>query len=644
MALNITQIKMGDAQKTGNWDPAIEWASKGVDYSKKGNFKIGIRRCNWQLGICWMQKGDYPQALHYFYEVQKASYKDNAASPLVNTYSWIARCHMLLGDYQQALKVFHTGLKIYNDRYAEMNNNIKGPVMERYIKWTGDCYLKLNNYPEAITWYEKMISNNQTDSLGIAYARIAYAQLETKNYDAALKHLQAAIRFHPNLLKMQPDNEYEGIMGEFYKQIGETYYRLGSIQKDPERKSFYNEAINYLNKSVPLLKNGAGGKENLMDAFALLKQACEAINDYQNALFYSNSYNHLKDSIYNKTTYLKLADQQIRIETEKTTSEFKANQEREKIEQKALSDKMLADQRLEDEQKIADEKLNKVRSIAEERVRSANLVAAEKSKQEKLRAQKQQTNNLLLMGLILVAVTSVFLILYLRQRHQKKIAIQKAETVHKMAELELQSLRAQLNPHFMFNSLNSLQRLILMEESDKSQSYLARFSKMLRMLLENADKPFIPLQREIDFLQLYLGLEKLRLPDLQYSISTDPSLNTERTLIPNMILQPYVENAIWHGLSHKENDKQVQVRIYRENGSLNCEVEDNGVGRKKAEELKSLFRKQHQSKGMELLTKRFKLLNEEFGSSIQAMVTDKTGNNEDTGTLVTIKIPVMQTA
>jgi len=180
-----------------------------------------------------------------------------------------------------------------------------------------------------------------------------------------------------------------------------------------------------------------------------------------------------------------------------------------------------------------------------------------------------------------------------------------------------------------------------MEDSDKSQSYLARFSKMLRILLENADKPFISLQREIDFLQLYLGLEKLRIPDLQYAISTDPALNTEQIVMPNMILQPYVENAIWHGLSHKEDNKQLQIRIYRENGNVNCEIEDNGVGRNKAEELKSLFRKEHKSKGMELLTKRFRLLNEQFGSEINSQITDLRKNDQDAGVLVTVRIPMV---
>ena len=188
----------------------------------------------------------------------------------------------------------------------------------------------------------------------------------------------------------------------------------------------------------------------------------------------------------------------------------------------------------------------------------------------------------------------------------------------------------------MFNSLNSIQALILKEENEKSQSYLSRFAKLLRILLENAEKPFIPLTKEIDFLKLYLSLETLRVPDLQYSIFTDPVVNSEHILIPNMILQPYVENAIWHGLSYKDGDKQLQIRISKTNGLVKYEIEDNGVGRKKAEEMKSLFRKQTESKGMELLSKRFKLLSVVYNSKIQTSITDVIKENKLAGTLVTI--------
>lgn len=208
-----------------------------------------------------------------------------------------------------------------------------------------------------------------------------------------------------------------------------------------------------------------------------------------------------------------------------------------------------------------------------------------------------------------------------------------------MAELELQSLRAQLNPHFMFNSLNAIQELILKEDFENSHTYLARFAKLLRMLLENSEQPFTPLQKEIDFLELYLSLEKLRLPDLQFSITCDADVNKDETLIPNMILQPYIENALWHGLSHKPTDRKLEINIQKQDEGVIYHVKDNGVGRKKAAELKSLFRKEHRSKGMELLTKRFKLLSEEFGFEVKTEVSDLMINAEVGGTIVSISVP-----
>jgi LytS/YehU family sensor histidine kinase len=111
-------------------------------------------------------------------------------------------------------------------------------------------------------------------------------------------------------------------------------------------------------------------------------------------------------------------------------------------------------------------------------------------------------------------------------------------------------------------------------------------------------------------------LENLRIPDLQYSIQLDPAIQPEKVMIPNMMLQPYLENAIWHGLSHKKNNRKLQIRIHEKGNSLLFEIEDNGVGRKKADEMKSLYRKEHKSKGMELLSKRFNLLSKQYGTAL----------------------------
>ena len=430
----IAQNKMGEAQNTGNWDDAIEWAKKGLQHSKKSNFRFGIRRCNWQLGQSYTQIGDYPEAHRYYTETLNASLRDKIVTPIVISYTWLGRNLMLLGNYEEALKNLLTGFNKCEEHFSEIVNKVI--VRARLIMFIGDSYSKLNKYSEAITWYEKLLADKQIDILWTPYVKIALVQIETKNYDEALKNLQTAIRTLPNLLNRNPDYEINGLLGEYYKQIGEAYCKLGLLQKNTERITTYNEAINYLTKSLTLLKQGTGGKEILMEAYALLKEACEAVNDYQTALYYSNHYNYLKNSIYNKTTYLKLADQKIKFETEKAALEMKARQEKEKLEQDVLRDKTLADQKMEEERKLTAQKLEqeKVLAIASEKANYEKSMAV-----EKIRSEKQQTNNLLLMGLILVVVTSVFLMLYLRQRHQKKRAVEKAESIHKMAELELQN-------------------------------------------------------------------------------------------------------------------------------------------------------------------------------------------------------------
>lgn len=646
---SIAIIKFDMAQHTGNWNDPIEWTHKALNLSIKVNYKWGIGRCYWLLGRCWIMKANYSEAIKYFSEGLKTSVKTGNKRLRFACYHYMADCFMNLGNYQEVIRVSLSAIETLNQMSLSGLPDNSGDL-EHFSMKIGLAYAKLHNYQEALNWYEKVLKNHKVVSEDKILLSMASVQMQMKNYNDALKNYLAALQILSSYKRLyeKPETEYNGLSGALYMQIGEVYYKIGLIQSDSSSIHSYKKAIDYLNRSLPLLTKGAGGKEALMNVYSLLKQACEATNDYQNALYYTNLYVSLKDSVYNKTTYLKLADLQVKYETERAAAALKIEQEKENMQnaiiladQQLVQEKILAEEKIAGQKAITEQKVKLERNIAEKNILYDKAIASEKAKQEKIRSEKQQMNNLLLMGLILVVITSVFLFFYLRQRNERKRAVEKAEAIHKMAELEMQSLRSQLNPHFIFNSLNSIQTLILKEETDKSQSYLARFARLLRMLLENADAPFIPLRREIDFLQLYLGLESLRVPDMQYSFSTDPGINTDQILIPNMFLQPYIENAIWHGLSHKQTDKQLQIRIYRENGTMNYEIEDNGVGRKKAEELKSLFRKQHKSKGMELLSKRIKLLNSEYSSTIQTEITDVIKNSEVAGTLVTIKIPVM---
>lgn len=197
-------------------------------------------------------------------------------------------------------------------------------------------------------------------------------------------------------------------------------------------------------------------------------------------------------------------------------------------------------------------------------------------------------------------------------------------TLHRdMATYQLTALRAQMNPHFIFNALNSIQQFILQGNADEANRYLGRFSKLQRDILHHCDQHFISLEKEIEMLQLYLQLEQLRFQGhFEFEIAVDDEIDPNEIFIPPMLLQPFVENAIWHGLMPRENQRQVKV-IFRTEGynHLKCIVEDNGIGRAAA----AGNRKDscHESKGLNLVNERLRILQQQYQQPFEAEIKDR---------------------
>jgi LytS/YehU family sensor histidine kinase len=213
---------------------------------------------------------------------------------------------------------------------------------------------------------------------------------------------------------------------------------------------------------------------------------------------------------------------------------------------------------------------------------------------------------------------------------------------NRMVELEMQALRAQMNPHFIFNCLNSINRFILKNESEAASDYLTKFSKLIRLILQNSQSKSVPLENELEALRLYIEMEVLRFEgQFDYRISLDPDLEVEDLEVPPLIIQPYVENAIWHGLMHKEEEGHLVIGLQREKDMLYCQITDNGVGRKRAAELKSKSASKSKSLGMQITAHRLELINSinEKETTIEVVdLVDPAG--EPCGTQVLLKIPV----
>jgi LytS/YehU family sensor histidine kinase len=225
-----------------------------------------------------------------------------------------------------------------------------------------------------------------------------------------------------------------------------------------------------------------------------------------------------------------------------------------------------------------------------------------------------------------------------RVKKEQELASYQSRT----AELEMQALRAQMNPHFIFNCLNSINRFILKNESEAASDYLTKFSKLIRLILQNSQSHSVSLEQELEALRLYMDMEMLRFEGkFDYQISLDPDLEIEDLEVPPLVIQPYVENAIWHGLMHKQDKGYLEIGLGRENGTLYCQITDDGVGRKRAAELKSKSASKNKSLGMQITAHRLELINALSDKATTVEVIDLVNSSgEACGTRVVLKIPV----
>lgn len=225
----------------------------------------------------------------------------------------------------------------------------------------------------------------------------------------------------------------------------------------------------------------------------------------------------------------------------------------------------------------------------------------------------------------------VFFILFISSGfifYRKK---QEAEYNAQLSTSKLQSLRAQMNPHFIFNTLNSINDFILKNEKQSASNYLAKFANITRNILENTEQEEVSLSEEIEFLNNYITLEQQRLQhNFTFTIQTDSNINLDATLLPPSILQPFIENSIWHGLSSKE-DGQLTINFSKTKENLRCIITDNGVGLLKDKETTS-----QKSFGLENVKNRLNLLNKAKNTNAHFKIY----NNEKEGVTVEVLLPL----
>ncbi|MEL7120247.1 MAG: histidine kinase [Bacteroidota bacterium] len=247
-------------------------------------------------------------------------------------------------------------------------------------------------------------------------------------------------------------------------------------------------------------------------------------------------------------------------------------------------------------------------------------------------------------SLVILSTIAVFFSLYkwriLQVRKEERLRVKYEQQLRSM---EMSALRAQMNPHFIFNSLSSIEYFIISKEPEKASDYLNRFSRLIRLVLQNSKSTTVPLLDDLEALKLYIEIESMRFDDLfDYDLCVERDINLEKIKIPPLLLQPFVENAIWHGLMPKKEGRgKIDIKIRRESNTLICLIEDNGIGREAAAALKPKPQNRRKSFGLNITSDRLEGLNRLSNTKASVKVFDlKDEYNEALGTLVELVIPL----
>ena len=265
---------------------------------------------------------------------------------------------------------------------------------------------------------------------------------------------------------------------------------------------------------------------------------------------------------------------------------------------------------------------------------AGNAVTARDMVKKSLNAPSKQLNKsqLKIIIIVLLILISLLILSLLIWRWRVRQRFRKEQQQRRLRELELTTIRSQMNPHFLFNSLNSVQNLVQQNKGREAHLYLSDFAGLIRRVLQNSEKEEVSLAEELEMIKQYLNLEKLRF-DFDFTISVEEGIDVNNTMVPSMLLQPFAENAVIHGLQNKPENRQLKIVVTLDNPGIKITVEDNGIGREAAGKITGA----KNGKGSKLMKERLEILQEKQGENYVLETIDLAGDT--TGTRVHIFIP-----
>ncbi|MFA8434731.1 MAG: tetratricopeptide repeat protein [Marinifilaceae bacterium] len=437
---------------------------------------------------------------------------------------------------------------------------------------------------------------------------------ELGNHAQREKKLDKAIEFHTQALEIKLQQKDSSSLAYSYNDLATDYM----VKKD------YDHATKLLKKSV-LFSKKYDNTSCYVASLNNLAEVAQAQGNYKLAIHqFEQAYQQAKASkIMSREARIARNISQLYKEIGNSTKALKYLERY--IE---LNDSLL------NEQSARELSRQQIKYETEKLKRTTQLL----SQENQIQKMDLRQNRMLLYSLLVVLL---LLIVIGRIRWQRNLS---RKDQH-LAELRMKALGQQMNPHFLFNTLNSIQRFILSNERNTSSAYLTKFSRLMRMALEHSEKDLIPLAEDMDALNRYLEMEALRFgQQFEFSIETK-GLDTEEHLVPPFLIQPLAENAIKHGLRHldKNTKGKLHIRWFLAKEHLHCVIEDNGIGRKKAGEIREQFAQNHKSRGLQITKQRIELLQKVHKHPSKMEFTDLyNNNNQAMGTRIEVSLPLFQ--
>ncbi len=533
------------------------------------------------IGINYQNQGNYDKAIEYCLQGLQIRRK-------IQDHPGIAYSLINMGNMYLAADELKSALDFYQQSLAYTEDK-RLPSLEYSLLRLGETYGRLGRYDTALLYLQRILRTNPDHVLALnSLGEVYFAR---KEYELSLKHLLKSLM----LLEKKNDRTYANVLNN----ISEVY----NAQKR------YPIALSYAQRSLALSRQ-LGSRQDIKNAAQTLSQIYAALDDFARAYEYQQLYVSLKDSITSQEYTQRLAVLEANLE------------------------------------------------LAKKQAHIETLTQEQKLHHQELKRQATQ-RNFFMAGLAFTLVLSLVIFRniglkrkaerLLKDRLERDLELERMEKEQKMADyksrtaaLEMMALRAQMNPHFIFNCLNSINRFILKNEPDAASDYLTKFSKLIRLILQNSQAKSVCLENELEALCLYIDMEISRFEDqFNYQIILDPALEIEHLEVPPLIIQPYVENAIWHGLMNKGDKGHLLIQLHREGNTLCCAITDDGVGRKQAAVLKSKSANKTKSLGMQITAHRLELINALNEKATTVEVNDLVDSSgEACGTSVLLKIPV----